>query len=142
MASRTREREDRVVALRLAGMDFQSIAEQVGFRDRSAAWKAYHRALQRRSEPDEQSAAARRAEDLQLELARLDELQARLWSRAMRGDLAAHDRILKIMKHRDHLKRLAAAAHRHDAAPEQSPAGGVVVGPDKLDELRAKRAAD
>lgn len=136
-ASSAREKEDQVVRLRLAGMGFDAIARQVGYRDRSGAWKAYKKALDRRTVVDENHS---REDDVNLELARLDELQSRIWARAMRGDLAAFDRVLKVMAQRDKLKHRyhAPAAKKEGATPT---ADGVVVGPDKLDEMREKRRA-
>lgn len=132
-AARDRDKENRVIALRLEGHDFDAIARKVGYRDRSGAWKAYQRALKRRGGAEETF-----EDGIRLELARLDELQASIFDAAQRGDLAAHDRVLKIMKHRDRLKGYAVAphAHRGDTDPEDND--NVVVGPHKLDELRAK----
>lgn len=118
-------------------MGFDAIARQVGYRDRSGAWKAYKKALDRRTVVDEEHS---REDDVNLELARLDELQSRIWARAMRGDLAAFDRVLKVMAQRDKLKHRyhVPAAKKEGATPT---AAGVVVGPDKLDEMREKRRA-
>lgn len=129
-AAEVRDREDRVVQFRLAGMNFDAIAKAVGFRDRSAAWKAYSRAMTRRAVPEGGS----REDEIALEVARLDQMQAQIWPRANRGDLAAMDRVLKIMERRD---RLAA---RISAAPVL-PAEGVVVGLDVVEKLRRQRAA-
>lgn len=137
-ASAAREKEDQVVRLRLAGMGFDAIAGQVGYRDRSGAWKAYKKALDRRTQPIDEEHS--REDDVNLELARLDEMQSRIWARAMRGDLAAFDRVLKIIAQRDKLQ------HRYHA-PAMTSTGptttgdGVVVGPDKLDEMRERRHA-
>lgn len=132
-AARDRAKEDRVIALRLEGHDFDAIAKKVGYRDRSGAWKAYRRALTRRGAESETF-----EDGVRLELARLDELQAGIFEAAQRGDLAAHDRVLKIMKHRDRLKGYAIAPHSRGADRDSDDNDNVVVGPHKLDELRAK----
>lgn len=140
-AVRAREKEDRVVALRLAGMDFEEIRKQVGYRDRSGAWKAYQRALERRSVPAGADADGMREDEVNLELLRLDELQKRIWARAMRGDLAAYDRVLKVMERRDKLKHRYHSAKANGPRPEGRGGEGVVVEQDVLDELREKRRA-
>ncbi|WP_435199553.1 hypothetical protein [Janibacter sp. GS2] len=133
-AARAREKENQVVALRLEGKDFDAIAREVGYRDRSGAWKAYQKALTRREIATETHEDERR-----LELARLDELQASIFQAAQRGDLAAHDRVLKIMKHRDRLRGLSVAPVRAVGSSDgDQDDDNVLVGPDKLDELRAK----
>lgn len=138
-AARAREKEDRVVALRLAGADFEEIRKQVGYRDRSGAWKAYARALQRKaipSGPDDNL----REDEVNLELLRLDEMQKRIWAKAMRGDLPSLDRVLKIMERRDKLRHRYHAA-REQAAPGREAGDGVVVERTVLDEMREKRRA-
>ncbi|WP_114202326.1 hypothetical protein [Janibacter anophelis] len=132
-AARAREKENEVIALRLEGFDFDTIARKVGYRDRSGAWKAYQNALVRQGNDDETFEDA-----IRLELARLDALQASIFDAAQRGDLAAHDRVLKIMKHRDRLKGYAVAPRSRRGDSDQDDNDNVVVGPHKLDELRAK----
>lgn len=86
-------REQHVLELRRAGVTFDRIAEEVGISDRSTAHKIYKRALARTlQEPA--------AEIRHLEGDRLDRLQVAVWSRALRGDLAAVDRVLRIMERR------------------------------------------
>lgn len=95
----TIEREKRVLELRRAGVTFDAIAEQLAFADRGAAYKAFTRALARTLQ---QPAAELR----ELELDRLDRLQAAVWAAAMRGDLKAIDRILRIAERRARLMGL------------------------------------
>jgi hypothetical protein len=81
--------------LREAGVSYERIAETVGYRDRSGAYKAVMAGLNAtRLEPAKK---LRR-----LELRRLDKLALQLWSRATGNppDLAALDRLLAIMKRR------------------------------------------
>lgn len=135
-AARAREKENRVVALRLEGKDFDAIARDVGYRDRSGAWRAYQSALTRRTVDTETLEDKRR-----LDLARLDELQASIFESAQRGDLAAHDRVLKIMKHRDRLEGLSVAPHSRNSGGrdhDNDDKDNVVVSQEKLAELRAK----
>lgn len=139
--SRAREKEDRVVAQRLAGYSFEEIARAVGYQHKSGAWKAYKRAMERRSDPVDAGANVRE-DEINLELLRLDEMQAALWPRAQRGDLAAHDRILKIMDRRDKLRHRYHVAQAQDLpGADASTKGEVVVPRTKLDELREKRRA-
>src|SRR4051812_6748703 len=70
--------------LRLAGLDWATIAQRVGYADggvASAAVTAYMQSLDVEAGPD----ARRRA--LDLELQRLDQLQAAYWPAALNGDL-------------------------------------------------------
>lgn len=127
--------------LRLAGMDFDKIAAQVGYSSRASAWKAYGRAMKRRAVPVSKSDNVRENE-VNLELARLDELQKAVWPKALRGDLSALDRVLKIGDRRERL------LHRYHTAQLGAPAAGpattgdgVLVKPDVLDNLREKRRA-
>jgi hypothetical protein len=90
---RTRERERLAVGLALAGVGFDEIAAQVGYANRSGAWKAVERALQR--------GAAQDVETLrELELARLDAMQAGLWNAARKGQLGPVDRVLAVQRQR------------------------------------------
>lgn len=70
------ENERRVLNLRLAGMDFDSIAREVGYADGSGAYRAYQRAMARTVQP---VADEVRAE----EVARLDRLALAYWPRAL-----------------------------------------------------------
>lgn len=130
-----REKENKVVELRLEGKDFDAIAREVGYRDRSGARKAYQRALERSSSSESLE------DERRLELARLDELQSSIFPAAQRGDLGAHDRVLRIMKHRDRLLGLSVAPHSATTDGGESDGDGILVGPSKLEELRAKTRA-
>lgn len=87
------ERERKVLELRRAGVTFDAIAAQLGYKGRGAAYKAFRRALARTLQ---QPASELR----ELEADRLDRLQTAIWGRAMRGDLEAVDRVLRIMERR------------------------------------------
>lgn len=87
------ERESRVLQLRIAGASFDRIAGAVGYTDRGGAYKAYQRALARvHAEPA--------AELREVASARLDQMLSSVWAKAVKGDLAAVDRVLKIEERR------------------------------------------
>lgn len=87
-------RETSVLELRRAGYTFDRIAGELKIPGgRSDAHKIYKRALARTlQEPA--------AEIRQLEADRLDRLQAAVWMKALRGDLPALDRVLRVMERR------------------------------------------
>lgn len=95
-SAETIERERRALELRRAGATFDSIAQQLGFADRSGARYAFNQALTRTLR--EPAAEAR-----QLEADRLDRLQLAIWAKAMNGDLRAVEHVLKIMERRARL---------------------------------------
>ncbi len=85
--------ERRGVALHMAGVKFDDIAEQVGYADRATAYNAVMRAIRRET--------AENVEEVRsAEIARLDELLAVLWPKAKGGDLQATDRILRLQERR------------------------------------------
>ena len=95
-SAETIAREKHVLELRRACLSFDAIAEQVGIGHRSDAHKVYKRALARTlQEPA--------AEIRQLEADRLDRLQVAVWTKALRGDLSAVDRVLRVMERRARL---------------------------------------
>lgn len=87
------ERRARAVELRKAGAGYGAIARQLGYKDRSGAYRAVKAALRELvREPA--------AELVTLELARLDDLLLALWPEARRGNVAKVDRVLKVMARR------------------------------------------
>ena len=84
------ERRTQAVRLAATGMDYTQIAQQLGYHDRSGAFKAIRGAL-----------AAQQAEAVdelrQLECKRLDALQRCCWDAALEGDIASVDRVLKVI---------------------------------------------
>ena len=104
------ERRTKAVRLAATGMDYTQIAKQLGYHDRSGAFKAIRGAL-----------AAEQAEAVEelrmLELARLDALQRSCWDAALEGDIASIDRILKIVQARVRLLGL-------DQAKDKPASGG------------------
>jgi hypothetical protein len=86
--------------LRLAGVGYEEIAQQVGYRSPDGAWKAVRSGLKRTlKEPADQ---VRR-----LEVDRLDRLLGAIWEKAIAGDGEAIDRA-RIMKRRAELLGLDA----------------------------------
>ena len=136
--SQVMERDRKALELRRRGKNFDEIARELGFANKGSAYKAYARAMER-GRVDTSIEEARN-----LELARLDAMQAGLWKAASRGDLGAVDKSLKIMMRRDRLLGLAIAARASVQQPhdgDRDPAG-VVVGKARLDEMREKRERD
>lgn len=91
----------KALELRRAGLDYQSIADQIGYTNRGTAYHAVQSALRRGFvEPA--------AEVRQLESERLDALQQAVWEAALRGDTKAIDRVLRISDQRAKLLGLNA----------------------------------
>lgn len=96
------EKQRRAVELRTTGMSFDRIAEELHYRDRSSAHKAYLAGLA------QLPALEDRTTMLQVETARLDALQAAVWSMAMAGESEAVRDVLAIMSRRARLLGLDA----------------------------------
>lgn len=79
--------------LRLSGLGFEAIAERLGYRDKSGAWRAVEGQLK-------QIRRERATEVVSLDLARMDRLLTAVWEKAMKGDPLAVDRVLKILERR------------------------------------------
>lgn len=98
------ERRRKALALQLAGADLRAIAEQVGYATPSAAKTAIDRAIEESTAREKQSVDEMR----QLEVLRLNRLQAAYWTPALKGDKKAADIVLKCAAARDRLQGLAA----------------------------------
>jgi len=101
-----REREQKALALRKAGVDFLTIAREVGYRHAGSAYNAVKRALERSAK----ESAVDREHLRKLELARLDDMTLALAPQVKRGHHGAIDRWLKIMDRRARLAGLAVPA--------------------------------
>lgn len=87
------ERARRALELRRAGVTYDLIAQQLGYKDASVAYNTVKRALKR--------ALQEPADDVrELELSRLDRMESVLWPQALQGDQGAIDRLLKIADRR------------------------------------------
>jgi hypothetical protein len=83
--------------LRLAGVDWEVIAGQVGYASGRVASLAVDAYLQRIAV---EQAPEWRRQTLQLELARMDALQAAFWDDALQGDRHAAEVVLKVIARR------------------------------------------
>jgi hypothetical protein len=89
-------RRAKAIQLNLAGVDYERIAEQLGYKSVQHVSVDIHRALENHLKEQ------RLALDLhvQLELDRLERLQAAFWGAALQGDPKAGDMVMKIMARR------------------------------------------
>lgn len=102
----TAERRRKAVEYRKAGLNFQTIADQLGYKSASGAYRAVRAALLAAvREPTEELIA--------LEVARLDDLLRGIWADARTGDLDKLDRVLRIMQRRAKLLGLDAPVNVH-----------------------------
>lgn len=90
------DRQCRALELRLTGMEYEAIADELGYSDRASAFKACKQVIARR---EYEAVDTMRA----MEGAKLDKLEQTLWTLADNGDLAAIDRLLKVMQRRANL---------------------------------------
>ncbi|MCX5066645.1 hypothetical protein OOJ91_12225 [Micromonospora lupini] len=105
----TAERRGKAVAMRLAGLDYQTIADRLGYADRAAAHKDITRALESNVAEMHRNADVLRQEELD----RLNRLQAGLWPTAAAGDPKAVTAVLGIIDRRCKLLGLDAPV-RHE----------------------------
>lgn len=91
-----RDRQARALELRLTGMPYEDIAKALGYADRATAYRACTAVLDRH---EAESVDQMRT----IEGAKLDKLDKILWPLAEQGDLAAIDRIVKVMQRRANL---------------------------------------
>ena len=84
------KRRTKAVELAANGKDYSEIATELGYHDRSGAYKAVTAAL--RAEQAEGVDLLR-----QLEMIRLDALQASVWDAATSGDAKAVDQVVRII---------------------------------------------
>ena len=89
----TAVRDLEALALRRAGQTYDTIAAQMGYADRSAAWKAVERALEAAKHEAAGAAVA-------LELARLDEMLAAVYPGAILGNPQMIATVLRLMERR------------------------------------------
>lgn len=87
------DKEIKVLELRRAGLTWQRIAEETGYKDHTGAYAAYKRAIKRTMQQP--------ADELrEQELDRLDRLQLAAWPNAMKGDTRSILAIAKLIEMR------------------------------------------
>lgn len=137
----TAERRKKAIALKLAGLDYQSIADQLGYSDRAAAYVDIDRALKKN--------LAEEAEQVELlrhvAVQQLNRLQAAVWPKAVKGDTRAAETALRVITQRCKLQGIEAPTqialeHRLDLEGElvATVLGGVL---DSLDLPHEQRMA-
>ena len=86
-------RKLRAIELKMQGLNYQQIADELGYTNRGTVYKIIR---------DAQASRLSEAVETQreLELARLDALQAALWPDAMAGDVQASHAALKVIEAR------------------------------------------
>lgn len=90
------ERERKVLELRLLGITWEQIASTVGYASAGAAWKAYQRALVRTLREPAEEVRVQEAE-------RLNRIMTVHLQRAIQGDVASANLVLRIMERRARL---------------------------------------
>jgi hypothetical protein len=117
------KRRARAINLRRAGTTWQSIADALGYKSRADAHRDVTRALQ-------DIIRAPVKEYVAEEIDRLDAMMMGLWANAMRGDVAAIDRVLRIQERRARYLGL-------DKQPAKTTETGV-----SLEETQGRMVAD
>lgn len=82
-------RASKIVSLRAAGATWAECARATGYANASSAYRSAKKWINKQSHEDRETMRL-------IEGARFDRLQLAVWSRALTGDLAALDRVLKI----------------------------------------------
>jgi hypothetical protein len=122
----------KAVQLRLAGMTYRQIGEEMGFSEQRA-WSLVQKEIQRVNRHRKEAAA----EMLRLELERLDRLHAAFWEQAVAGDLDAAAFVLRLMQRRARLLGLDAPAAK--GAPD--PAVHITITLEQVLEARQRAEA-
>lgn len=92
----TAERRKQAIQMKLAGVDYETIAVKLGYANRQAAREDIRRARMRALKEVDESVEELRMQELE----RLDRLQAAFWGPAIQGDPKAGDMVLKVMVRR------------------------------------------
>jgi hypothetical protein len=123
------DKQAQALRLRLAGISYADIAQQVGYKSASGALQAVKSALKKTlREP---------ANELRtVELARLDEAQSAIWAKVLNGNERAIETFLRISRRRSELLGLNAPV---DLKVSGSIEHNVTV--ENIDEIRAQRWA-
>lgn len=94
-------REQQVLKLRIDGLEFDEIAKQTGYQDKSGAYKAYRRAVARIPKPQAE-------EEINNQLMRLNRAVNALQFKINKGDTFAIDQLIKLEDRRAKLLGLDA----------------------------------
>ena len=116
-AAHAKFRQARAIELALAGKDYSSIAREIGYANRSGAWKLVQKALRERVVEDVDALRER-------EVNRLDRVHRAFWPAAIAGDLAAANVILRTMEQRARLLGLEYVDGGGSARPVSIVVGG------------------
>lgn len=111
------ERRAKAITLRLAGMDWQTIADRLEYTSRGAACQDVARALEANLAEQSQAADTLR----EVESLRLDRLQAAAWPAAVKGDLKAIETVLKVIDRRVKLQGLDMPLRAELSGPDGGP---------------------
>jgi hypothetical protein len=130
------ERRAQAITLRIAGMDWQRIADRLGYSSRGAACQDVARALEANLAEQMQAATTLR----EVESLRLDRLQAAAWPAAVKGDLKAIETVLKVIDRRAKLQGLDMPAKTEVTGANGGPLALSTADPDKLAALIAATA--
>jgi hypothetical protein len=131
------DRRTKLLQMRLAGVDYDTIADRLDYGSASAARKDFTRAMRETLELE-----AEKADELRtLELQRLDRLQAAAWADALKGNLRAIETVLKVVDRRCRLLGLDAPL-RLDATVSEEPSAQDLELRDMINEAKARIAAE
>ena len=131
------ERRRQAVELRKAGATYERIGAKLGV-SAQAAWKAVDKALAATKRATSEAAETVR----QIELSRLDAMQAGLWLTAIKGNHGAVDRVLRIMERRARYLGLDALDESANELQWQEIAKRLGLNPAEVKEMvRKMRAA-
>lgn len=90
------ERRAKAVQMRIAKVDYQTIADKLGYSSRGAACQDVSRAFERNRAEEGRSVDLLRDQ----EIAGLDRAQAAIWPRVLGGELAAVDTYIRLVTRR------------------------------------------
>ena len=108
-----RLKDAQALELRKAGANYDQIAKQMGYANKSVAFKAVQRSMAL-------AMAVRNVNVeslIEMENQRLDALQTALWSQAIKGQWLATDRLIKIMERRAAMNGLDAPKRSEISGP-------------------------
>lgn len=127
-ALKSQDHAARAVTMRRRGLTYDAIGRALGMTRQSA-----HALVQGAMKAAAAELKEEATEVVALDLARLDELHRVAWKAAKGGDLAAMDRVLKVMERRAKLLGLD--------APTRSEVTGANGGPLAIEDVRARLIA-